>query len=80
MADRREPGIHVERSVNTATRSTTKLNPVLRCTLLATLAVASMAAIGGCATNASRDWAQTAPVIAPEPDGATTVSLGASKS
>jgi hypothetical protein len=40
--------------------------------------VAIVAVAGGCAVNASSSWAQNAPLIAPEPDGATIVSLGAS--
>jgi len=33
--------------------------------------------LGGCAANGSRDWAQTAPVIAPSATGAPLVSLSA---
>ena len=38
--------------------------------------VFAVLAAGGCASNASRDWAQTSPVIAPSHTGEPIVSLG----
>lgn len=44
---------------------------------MAGLVVALLVILGGCASNASRNWAQTAPVITPTSTGESIISLGA---
>jgi hypothetical protein len=61
------------------TRSTTKLTALLRCGVVVMLAGAALVSTG-CAANASRKWAQTSPIISPEPNGAAIVSLSAFES
>jgi hypothetical protein len=77
MVDRREPA-SVEFRLTNAKPSTPTLKRLVCLTVLAASALAGVA-LGGCAANTSRNWAQMAPVIAPVDDVAT-VSLGASQS
>ena len=78
MVDRREPA-SVESRVPNAQPSTVTLKTLVPRAAIAAIALALMA-LSGCAANTSRNWAQMAPVIAPEADSATVVSLGASQS
>ena len=58
-------------------RSTQKLTAPVCTIVAATALVLGMLVAGGCASNASRDWAQTSPVILPSHTGEPIVSLGA---
>jgi len=53
------------------------LNTVGRLIVLSAAIFASLTLVGGCASNAARDWAQVSPVIAPSDSGQPVISLGA---
>lgn len=53
-----------------------KLTALMRACVIAAGLVLALLFAGGCASNASGDWAQTSPVISPTSTGDATVSLG----